>query len=163
MKALSLWYREYVSLLTSSPDSVQSNLVFLSARPHVYKDVSENYSYEKFKTLQATRGLYTSPSLLAGNLDSGSQFMLGGSMEPLALKKFQNFTEYIGLYPEYQCVFIGDNGQGDVRAAEMVTADDKLKGNIERVYIHKVQPMHLTHTKDDITKTLHAPHTCYFE
>jgi phosphatidate phosphatase APP1 len=144
-------------------DSRVGNLVFLSARPHVYKDVSESYSYEKFKTLQATRGLYTSPSLLAGNLDSGSQFMLGGNMEPLAQKKFQNFTEYIGLYPEYQCIFIGDNGQGDVRAAEMVLGDPSLKNNIERVYIHKVQPLHLTHAVKDETKTYHAPDTCYFE
>lgn len=42
------------------------NLVFLSARPHVYKDVSENVTYQKFRWLQETRGLHTSPSLLAG-------------------------------------------------------------------------------------------------
>jgi hypothetical protein len=47
------------------------NLVFLSARPHVYKDVSENVTYVKFKNLQENRGLYTSPSLLAGSLDTG--------------------------------------------------------------------------------------------
>ena len=49
------------------------NLVFLSARPHVYKSVSENVSYDKFRTLQKERGLYTSPSLLAGSLDTGGQ------------------------------------------------------------------------------------------
>jgi hypothetical protein len=42
------------------------NLVFLSARPHVYKDVSESITYQKFRWLQETRGLHTSPSLLAG-------------------------------------------------------------------------------------------------
>ena len=42
------------------------NLVFLSARPHVYKDVSENVTYQKLRRLQVTRGLHTSPSLLAG-------------------------------------------------------------------------------------------------
>ena len=42
------------------------NLVFLSARPHVYKDVSENVTYQKFRWLQETRGLHTSPTLLAG-------------------------------------------------------------------------------------------------
>lgn len=36
-------------------------------------------------------------------------------MEPLALKKYINLCEYLALYPEFQCIFIGDNGQGDVR------------------------------------------------
>ena len=45
--------------------------MFLSARPHVYKDVSENVTYEKFRWLQETRGLHTSPTLLAGSLDTG--------------------------------------------------------------------------------------------
>jgi hypothetical protein len=31
--------------------------------------------------------------------------------EPLALKKFQNFKEYLSLYPEFSCIFVGDNGQ----------------------------------------------------
>jgi len=68
----------------------------------VYKDVSENYSYNKFKRLQSrgssdggggsgsgssgsgssgggrgSGGMHCSPTLLAGTLDSGSQFMLG--------------------------------------------------------------------------------------
>ena len=42
------------------------NLVFLSARPHVYKDYSEYITYQKSQWLQETRGLHTSPSLLAG-------------------------------------------------------------------------------------------------
>jgi len=42
------------------------NLVFLSARPHVYKSVSESVTYSKFRYLQQERGLYTSPTLLAG-------------------------------------------------------------------------------------------------
>lgn len=52
-------------------DNRVGNLVFLSARPHVYKSVSENVSYDKFRALQKERGLYTSPSLLAGSLDTG--------------------------------------------------------------------------------------------
>lgn len=34
------------------PASQLGNLVFLSARPHVYKDMSESKSYAKFKKLQ---------------------------------------------------------------------------------------------------------------
>ena len=47
-----------------------------------------------------------------------------------------NFQEYLGLYPEYQCIFIGDNGQGDVRAAEMVL-DDRIRDWV-KVHYEKV-------------------------
>jgi hypothetical protein len=83
------------------------NLVFLSARPHVYKNVSEEIVYEKFRTLQETRGLHTYPSLLAGSLDTGGQFMISNDFEPLARKKYDNFKEYVQLYPEYSSIFIG--------------------------------------------------------
>eukprot|EP00598_Pedospumella_elongata_P009918 CAMPEP_0185006840 /NCGR_PEP_ID=MMETSP1098-20130426/85668_1 /TAXON_ID=89044 /ORGANISM="Spumella elongata, Strain CCAP 955/1" /LENGTH=856 /DNA_ID=CAMNT_0027535075 /DNA_START=328 /DNA_END=2895 /DNA_ORIENTATION=+ len=137
------------------------NLVFLSARPHVYKSVSENVSYDKFRTLQKERGLYTSPSLLAGSLDTGGQFMVKGDSEPLAQKKFENFREYLTLYPEYSCIFIGDNGQGDVRTAELVYRDAVFHSNLQRVYVHQIQPRHVTYCKEP-TKTLHDPRMCYF-
>ena len=73
------------------------NLVFLSARPHVYKDTSEHHTYEMFKRLQETRGLYSSPSLLAGSLVTGGEFMVAGDMEPLALKKYENFQQFAAL------------------------------------------------------------------
>lgn len=81
---------------TWSADRV-GNLVFLSARPHVYQDASEKHSYDMFKTLQANRGLHTSPSLLAGSLDTGTKFIVAGQMEPLAQKKYENFQEYAAL------------------------------------------------------------------
>jgi len=137
------------------------NLVFLSARPHVYKSVSENVSYDKFRTLQKERGLYTSPSLLAGSLDTGGQFMVKGDSEPLALKKFENFREYLTLYPEYSCIFIGDNGQGDVRTAELVYKDATFNKNLHRVYVHQIQPRHVTYCRDP-SLTLHDPRMCYF-
>jgi len=121
------------------------NLVFLSARPHVYKSVSENVTYSKFRTLQKERGLYTSPTLLAGSLDTGSQFMVKNDSEPLALKKFENLTEYLALYPEFSCIFVGDNGQGDVRTAEMAIEDSKLTGLMQRVYVHQIQPRSFTY------------------
>lgn len=137
------------------------NLVFLSARPHVYKDVSENVTYNKLKFLQEERGLHTSPTLLAGSLDTGSQFIVKGNCEPLAAKKFENFKEYLSLYPEFTCIFIGDNGQGDVRTAEMIMDDPKLRDNLHRVYIHVVQPMHLTYTKHKYS-TLANKSICFF-
>ena len=39
----------------------------------------------------------------------------------MAQKKFENFTEYYQLYPEFTHIFVGDNGQADVRAAELIS------------------------------------------
>lgn len=38
------------------------------------------------------------------------------NMEPVALKKMKNFEEYASCYPEFTFVFVGDNGQGRLRA-----------------------------------------------
>lgn len=136
------------------------NLVFLSARPHVYKDISEKVSYSKFENLQKQRGLYTSPTLLAGSLDTGSKFMVKGDIEALAMKKFENFKEYFAIYPEYKCIFIGDNGQGDLRTAEMILNDKSYKDNMIRVYIHVIQPKHLTYCRNP--SSLNSAKVCYF-
>ncbi|CAM9116602.1 unnamed protein product [Discosporangium mesarthrocarpum] len=135
------FYRE-LDLGTNGPNEWPKgqigNLVFLSARPHVYKDMSEAQSYAKFQKLQDEKGLYTCPTLLAGSMDTGTAMLLTGDMEPVATKKFQNFAEYVALYPEFTHVFVGDNGQGDVRAAEMMA--DKFPNSLEAVYMHRVIP-----------------------
>jgi hypothetical protein len=120
------------------------NLVFLSARPHVYKDISEAHTYSKFRRLQEEHGLYTTPSLLPGSVETGASFLLMNDMEPLARKKFDNYEQYASLYPEFRMVFIGDNGQGDVRAAELMQASPYGK-QLEAVFIHQVQPMESTY------------------
>lgn len=38
---------------------------------------------------QEEKGLYTSPTLLAGDIDTGRAMLLTGNMEPVAEKKFQ--------------------------------------------------------------------------
>ena len=96
-----------------------------------------------------------------GSLDTGSKFVVRGDSEPLALKKFENFKEYLTLYPEYTCIFIGDNGQGDVRCAEMVLEDQRFSENMHRVYIHQVQPKHLTYCSSPKT-TIRHPRVYYF-
>lgn len=75
----------------------------------------------------------------------GYQFVMEGNLEPLALKKAESFSQYVSLYPEYSFVFIGDNGQGDLRCAEMVMqGQEKGDRKVEAVYIHRVQPLHRT-------------------
>lgn len=95
------FYRE-LDLGTTGPDHWETdkrigNLVFLSARPHLYKDLLESHSYEKFRRLQDTAGMHTSPSLLPGEMISGTEFFVSGSMEPIARKKYENFKEYLSL------------------------------------------------------------------
>jgi hypothetical protein len=46
------------------------------------------------------------------SVETGRAFLLFNLMEPLAVKKFENFEQLRCLYPEFRCVFIGDNGQG---------------------------------------------------
>jgi hypothetical protein len=88
--------------------------------------------------------------------------MVKGNTEPLAVKKFENFREYLTLYPEYSCIFVGDNGQGDVRTAEMVLSDSRYKDNLKRVYIHEIQPLYMTYAKNEITKSRESERICYF-
>mmetsp|Transcript_100743 Transcript_100743/g.288844 ORF Transcript_100743/g.288844 Transcript_100743/m.288844 type:complete len:1599 (-) Transcript_100743:375-5171(-) len=142
-----------------------ANLVFLSARPHVYRDLAEAHTYEKFLHLVDEGKLYGVPTMLAGDLASGISYMTTDNFEYLAEKKFQNFMEYAQLYPEFSHVFVGDNGQGDVRAAELVMTAKRrgsavgLPGSDEEVlgmlssdvvpdltvtYIHVVQPLEKT-------------------
>jgi hypothetical protein len=49
--------------------------------------------------------------------------------------KFERFTQYLKLFPEYKILFIGDNGQGDVIAGKQMLqyAPNKCK-----VFIHQV-------------------------
>jgi len=145
------FYRE-LDLGTSGPDdwpeNSVGNLVFLSARPHVYKDMSEKSNFAKFEKLRTMgedgrRGMHTTPSLLAGDLASGSQYITTNDFEPLAVKKFENFKRYVSIYPEYQHIFVCDNGQGDVKAGEMM--HDNFPYEYHATYVHIVQDRKLTY------------------
>ena len=47
-------------------DDSACNLVFLSARPHAYKDVAEEHSYRLFKKLYREKKMHVIPTLLPG-------------------------------------------------------------------------------------------------
>jgi hypothetical protein len=145
------FYRE-LDLGTVGPDEWDDdqvgNLVFLSARPHVYRDMSEKHNFAKFEMLRANtmdgrKGLHTTPSLLAGDISSGSQYVMTNDFEPLAQKKVDNFRRYVSIYPEYKHVFVCDNGQGDVLAAELMF--DNFPYEFEGVYVHLVQDRQRTY------------------
>jgi len=126
------------------PASRFGDLVFLSARPHVYKDVTETTMFVKFRGFIKNQSLHCMPSLLPGDLESGQAFMMKADFGPMALKKFKNFVEYHSLYPEFTHVFIGDNGQADVKAAELMV-ERFGRQVVERVYIHQVIPIQHTY------------------
>jgi len=117
------------------------NLAFLSARPHVYKDKSERKSYMKFERLVREKKMHCMPTLLPGNLVAGVR-MFANDFLPMAYMKFVNFNEYATCYPECGFVFVGDNGQGDVWATEMMK--QAWGDAIEGIFIKLVQPLHLT-------------------
>ncbi|KAL3784883.1 hypothetical protein HJC23_012486 [Cyclotella cryptica] len=148
-------YRE-LDLGTTGPEefppNTVGNLVFLSARPHLYKDISEKHNFAKFDKLRQREGvdgrggLHTIPSLLAGDLTSGREFMMTGDFEPLARKKFDNFRKFVSIYPEYKHFFICDNGQGDVRAGELMF--DHFPGQFGGLFVHLVKDLHLSYGFD---------------
>lgn len=82
------------------------------------------------------------PSLLLGSADAGANFVLRGGdevgMQALAKKKFEKFSQYLTLYPEFKIVFIGDNGQADYAAAQMIY--QSFPHAVEHVFIHEVAP-----------------------
>lgn len=126
----------------------ESNVVFLSARPHVYKDVSEAVSYRVFQRLVQERRLHTMPSLLPGTIWPGMQGFLCGMCTQRAWsaagrRKYDTFLTFTHLYPEYEFVFVGDNGQGDVLAAEAMM-DAGLR--VRACFIHEVWPIENTLT-----------------
>jgi hypothetical protein len=102
-------------LRLASTDAQVGNLVFLSARPHVYKDWSERGQYAHFMELSVAapdrQRMHTVPTLLPGDLSSGFEFIQKGDFRPLAQKKFESFKQFASLYPEFRHVFVGDNGQ----------------------------------------------------
>ena len=38
----------------------------------------------------------------------------------MGMHKYHSFMEYVQLYPEYDFIFLGDNGQGDAMCADRV-------------------------------------------
>jgi hypothetical protein len=147
-------YRE-LDLGTHGADEYRSNtgnLVFLSARPHLYKDISEKHNFAKFQKLREREGfdgrggLHTIPSLLAGDLTSGREFMMTNDFGPLALKKYDNFKRFVSIYPEYKHVFVCDNGQGDVRAGELM--HDNFPRHLDGIFVHLVQDIKKTYGFD---------------
>jgi hypothetical protein len=57
---------------------------------------------------------------------------------------------------------IGDNGQGDVRTAELVLTDSAYSKYMQRVYVHTVQALEKTYVQSSLYKSTRNKHICYF-
>eukprot|EP00667_Euglena_gracilis_P008233 EG_transcript_8337 len=143
-------------------------LVFLSARPHLYKDYGGEGHF--FKTvidpLESRQELYTFTALIPGNLSGGAWHVLltvlgragPESWRRVALDKKCKLQQFACLYPECALVFVGDNGQGDLLAAELTVDELGLQppssptspgghtGQMLGSFIHDVQPADKTLT-----------------
>jgi len=120
------------------------NLVFLSARPHVYKDGSERHSYHLFNSLYKRKLMHVVPTLLPGKLKQGLiatflfPFIKTKAWKAVGELKYKTFKQYCAMYPEYGYVFCGDDGQGDLLAGEMMMAEKNEEERVKAVFIHRV-------------------------
>lgn len=118
-----------------NPQEPSANIVFLSARPHIYKDLAEHKSYRLFMETFNKGQLHSVPTLLPGSLGRGLWSVLGAlccqskGWKPVGKQKAKAFQHYQALYKEYDFVFCGDNGQGDLLAGECMLATQEVHGN----------------------------------
>jgi len=129
-------------------DNQSCNIVFLSARPHLLKDVSESVTYDLFKQLVNYGRFRAMPTLIPGDFFSSVRSILNKVINdrilrrsmpwaPMGEQKFQGMEMFSKLHPESALVFFGDNGQGDVLAAEK--AQERREGPLLRAaFIHEV-------------------------
>ncbi|MFY0564332.1 phosphatase domain-containing protein [Archangium lansingense] len=103
----------------------EGDLTFISARPQDPLGLIED------RTLETLRGHGVSSAVM---LSGAFTHLLGNSR--IAEMKFENFSRYIQLYPEYGFVFTGDSGQGDVAFGERMLAE--YPESVRAVFIHDV-------------------------
>ncbi len=103
----------------------EGDLTFVSARPMDPLGLIED------RTLAALRERgVPNAVMLAGSFTH----LIGNSR--IAEKKFENFSHYLQLFPEYGFVFTGDSGQGDVFFGEQMLA--AAPEDVRAVFIHDV-------------------------
>jgi hypothetical protein len=103
----------------------EGDLTFISARPRDPLGLIED------RTLATLREHGVSSAVM---LSGAFTHLLGNSR--IAEMKFENFSRYILLYPEYGFVFTGDSGQGDVAFGERMLTEHPE--SVRAVFIHDV-------------------------
>ncbi len=103
----------------------EGDLTFVSARPMDPLGLIED------RTLETLRQHGVGSAVM---LSGAFTHLLGNAR--IAEKKFDNFSRYAQLYPEYGFVFTGDSGQGDVAFGEQMLAAHP--GSVRAIFIHDV-------------------------
>lgn len=115
------------------------NLVLLSARPGGKRGggLLTRLIYARFQELVHSGHMHALPTLLPGQWHAGLKAVKSilrrifikrdrawksytKAWAPVGMHKYHSFMEYVQLYPEYDFIFLGDNGQGDAMCADRV-------------------------------------------
>ena len=124
-------FHEEIGRLSISPHSEIVDLILLTARPRDALGLIESYT----KRSLSRRGL-THTVVLSGSVSALR------THHAMALKKLLNFELYQALYPEFDFVFIGDNGQGDVSLGAMLL--ERFPDRVREVLIHNLDGGNMT-------------------
>ncbi|MDO5682165.1 MAG: hypothetical protein Q4G46_04970 [Propionibacteriaceae bacterium] len=103
----------------------RGDLTFVTSRPADAWGLVENWSRSSLNKAGVSR-----LSVLSGTLRALV------SKEAMASRKMQNIAHYRQLFPEYELVFLGDSGQGDVLVAGQLMSDPTAAMRL--VLIHDV-------------------------
>ncbi|WP_432559237.1 hypothetical protein [Granulicoccus sp. GXG6511] len=101
------------------------DLTFVTARPADAWGLVENWSRTALRNAGVSR-----LSVLSGTLRALV------SKEAMATRKMENISHYRRLFPEYELVFLGDSGQGDVIVADRLVGVEGAA--VRLVLIHDV-------------------------
>lgn len=120
---------EFYDALKSEPFDVWPiPVTTLSARPKSFEESSLNSLVEITKGKlrpSALSGELASSTL--GTLESLARALLKGKLshkqeDQIGRVKFENFSHFSEIYPEYSYVFVGDSGQADALAARLMVS-----------------------------------------
>jgi hypothetical protein len=123
---ISIHAAKYTTVLTGTPVFLKKHRL---ASDRLINILGSNFGFiqgfdKKRQAIQA---------LLKGFYEH-SFYKLAVSSEYIADIKFEKFTQYKQLFPEYKLLFIGDNGQGDLIAGKrMIETDPNCQ-----VFIHNI-------------------------
>jgi hypothetical protein len=126
----------------------------LSARPNPIAGILEETS---LKSLVAFTKERLCPSALSGalvssttgtietlvreDLDRLSDEIPHGEEDKIGQVKFENFSRFSSVYPEYRYVFVGDSGQADALTAQLMVTEGSTEGTsrVVTTFIHDLR------------------------
>lgn len=124
-------FHQELGSMARSQRSEIVDLILLTARPRDGLGLVERYT----KRALSRRGL-SHTVILSGSLAALR------SHEAMAYKKLENFERYQALYPEFDFIFVGDSGQGDVSLGTLLL--ERFPDRVREVLIHNLDGGNMT-------------------